>query len=241
MMPSDTRRSFGRVPAIRDNKDLALRRLKSERMALLVLALVALVGAGLLVAGERNSDAHHPIWRAVLLNMGGLFVASATLAFIWELIGKRVFSQEVLAAAGVGADTRAAGLRAISGEYLNVADWRHLFRNATEIDLLASWGATWRRTYERDINEWIGRPKVTLRVLLPNPANDPLIIHLAERFAKTPGYVRERIEETAAYYRGLEERAGRDTTIAVQYIDRGPVGATTGSGQRSWRRSTRRV
>jgi hypothetical protein len=194
-------------------------------MAAVVVGIVALVGVGLLVAGEHNSDAQHPIWRAILLNLGGLFVASATLAFIWELIGKRVFSQEVLAAAGVGADTRAAGLRAISGKYLAVAVWADLFRHATEIDLVVSWGATWRRTYEREINEWIGRPKVALRVLLPDPADDELVGHLSKRFDKTPDYVRERINETASYYRGLQERAGGGSTVTVGFINRAPVWA----------------
>jgi hypothetical protein len=192
-------------------------------MAAIVVVVIALVGVGLLIAGEHNSDAHHAIWRAVLLNLGGLFVASATLAFVWEIIGKRVFSQEVLAAAGVGADTRAAGLRAISGRYLDVADWPDLFRHATEIDLVVSWGATWRRTYEREINEWIGRARVTLRVLLPDPTDDELVAHLAKRFDKTPEYVRERINETASYYEGLQARAGGGSSVAVRFISRAPV------------------
>lgn len=202
-----------------------MRRLKSERMAVIVVVIVALVGIGLLVAGERNSDAQHPIWRAVLLNLGGLFVASATLAFVWEVIGKRVFSQEVLAAAGVGADTRAAGLRAISGKYLDVADWPDLFRHATEIDLVVSWGATWRRTYEREINEWSGRGKVRLRVLLPDHSDEELVGHLAKRFDKEPEYVHARIDETASYYRSLQGRAGSGSSVTVRFIKRAPVWA----------------
>lgn len=100
-------------------------------------------------------------------------MASATLSLLWEMRGRRIFAKEVLAAAGVADDVRRSGLRAISDQYLEVADWAELFRNATEIDLLSSWGATWRRRYESEWNQWIERPNVRLRVLLPDPTGLP--------------------------------------------------------------------
>ncbi len=158
-----------------------------------------------------------------MLSLGGLLVASATLSLVWELVGKRRFAQEVLAAAGVADDVRRAGLRAISDDYLDVAAWPELFRNATEIDLLVSWGATWRRRYERQWIEWIERPKVRLRVLLPDAEDADLLRHLAQRFDKELSYVHQRIEETAGFYRGLMTSAGQNTTVEVRHIRRAPV------------------
>jgi hypothetical protein len=194
-------------------------------MALVLLIGLAVLGVLLLIAGERNSDSNHPIWRALLLSLGGLFVASATLSLLWEMRGRRVFAEEVLAAAGVADDVRKAGLRAISSQYLEVADWPDLFRNATEIDLLASWGSTWRRRYEAQWNAWIERPNVRVRVLLPDPSDAILLQHLSRRFKKERQYVRSRIEETASFYQGLEARAGEGSTVAVRQIVRAPVWA----------------
>lgn len=187
--------------------------------------LVVLVAAGvvLLAAGERTSDANHPIWRAVLLSVGGLLVASATLSILWELRGRRVFAEEVLAAAGVADDVRRSGLRAVSDDYLEVADWPELFRNATEIDLLASWGATWRRRFERQWIEWIKQPNVRLRVLLPDSTDTALLAHLAGRFDKDVDYVKSRINETSGFYAGLQRTGGENTTVEVRHIVRAPV------------------
>jgi hypothetical protein len=207
----------------RDGRDWQVQRLRTDRRTVGILAALAAVGVVFLLAGERNSDANHPYWRAILLSLGGLFVASATLSFVWELAGKRLFAQEVLAAAGVAADVRRAGLRAISGDYLDVADWPELFRNATEIDLFASWAATWRRTHERHWIEWIERPNVKLRVLLPDSEDRDLLEHLAHRFSKDPSYVNDRIHETAEFYQGLHATAGEGTTVEVRFITRAPV------------------
>jgi hypothetical protein len=216
----------------RGGSDVGYQRLKTDRATFAILVVLALAGVGLLIAGEKTSDAHHPIWRAVLLSLGGLLVASATLTLLWELRGRRTFAQEVLAAAGVAADTRKAGLRAIAGDYLHVTDWPELFRNAHEIDVFASWGATWRRTYEREWNAWIERRNVRLRVLLPNSADDTLVTHLARRFDKTEDYVRERINETRRYYdEELRARAGEGTEIAVRHLSRAPVWSYYGMGQ----------
>lgn len=108
-------------------RDVTLERLKTDKAALGILAPCAVAGLILLWAGEETSDQSHAIWRAVLLNLGGLLVATATLTMLWELRGRRTFAQEVLAAAGVASDARTAGLRGISGDYLHVADWEHLF------------------------------------------------------------------------------------------------------------------
>jgi hypothetical protein len=44
--------------------DTALARLRTDRRTLAILAVLVVVGVVLLEAGERSSDAHHPIWRA---------------------------------------------------------------------------------------------------------------------------------------------------------------------------------
>lgn len=205
--------------------DTSLARVRTDRRTLAILAVLVAIGVVLLEAGERSSDAHHPIWRAILLSLGGLIVASATLSLVWQLAGQRRFAQEVLAAAGVAADVRRAGLRAISDEYLDIVDWPELFHHSAEIDLLASWGITWRRRYERQWIEWIQRPNVHLRVLLPDVDNDELVRHLAHRFNKEAEYVRERVTETATFYRGLATNSGSNTSVTVRHVVRAPVWA----------------
>ena len=206
-----------------DTLDVLVERARTNGRALLILLGLVLAGAAILVAGEHNSDAHQPIWRAVLLSVGGLLVASATLAFVWELVGKRRFAQEVLAAAGVAADVRLAGLRAISDDYVGVVDWPEHFRQSMEIDLLVSWGATWRKRYERQWVEWVEQKNVRLRVMLPNADNSALVEHLAKRFMKDPGYVQDHIEESRDFYLGLTRSAGPGATVDVRYLDRAPV------------------
>jgi hypothetical protein len=205
--------------------DLRLRRFITDWRTLLFLGAMTVVGIALMVVGERTSDANHPLWRALLLAWGGLFVATATVSLFWELWGRRSFSQEVLAAAGVATDAREAGLRALNHEYLQVADWPELFHHAREIDLFASWGSTWRQAHEARWQEWSRQGNVRLRVLLPQPGDPALLKHLADRFMKTENYVRGKIEETAAFYKGLGENAGDGTTVEVRHLVRAPVWA----------------
>jgi len=47
-----------------------------------------------------------------------------------------------------------------------------------------------------------------------------LLRHLARRFNKETPYVRERIQETAAFYEGLERSSGDNTTVDVRRIPR---------------------
>jgi hypothetical protein len=186
---------------------------------------LTVLGIALMIAGERTSDASHPIWRALLLGWGGLFIATATVSLFWEQWGRRAFSQEVLAAAGVAADARHAGLRAINDEYLQVADWPDLFHHAHAIDLFASWGSTWRKNHEARWQEWIKQQNVRLRVLLPEPDDEALLKHLAARFNKSEDYVRSKIQETAAFYTALQQHAGEGTTAEVRHLVRAPVWA----------------
>lgn len=219
------------MPRLSQAHDLRLRRFWTDWRTLIYLAIVAALGVALMVAGERSSAANHPIWRALLLGWGGLFIATATVSLFWELWGKRTFGQEVLAAAGVAKDAREAGLRAMNHEYLSVADWSELFHHARSIDLLASWGSTWRQAQEARWIDWIGRENVRLRVLLPQAEDAPLLSHLAHRFEKTEDYVRGKVYETAAFYGGLQNQAGEGTSVEVRFIVRAPVWAYYGFGE----------
>ena len=67
------------------------------------------------------------------------------------------------------------------------------------------------------------RPNSRLRVLLPDPTDDALIAHLAQRFDKTQEYVRSKIYETAEFYGDLARIAGAGTTIDIRHLVRAPV------------------
>ncbi len=165
-----------------------------------------------------------------MLNVGSLVMATALLSLLWELRGRRVFAQEVLAAAGVAADVRAAGLRAVNAEYLRVAKWSDLFRDTTSIDLLVSWSATWRSSNEALWKAWIGRSGVMLRVLLPDPDDPSVVAELAKRFDMSNVDVISKIREAAAFYSALQGDAGTASTVTVAYSPFAPVWAYYGFG-----------
>lgn len=102
---------------------------------------------------------------------------------------------------------------------------RTSFITLTRLISFASWGSTWRKAHEARWHEWIKQRNVRLRVLLPEPDDAALLKHLAQRFDKSEEYVRAKIQETAEFYKALQQQAGDGTTIEVRHLVRAPVWA----------------
>jgi peptidoglycan biosynthesis protein MviN/MurJ (putative lipid II flippase) len=77
----------------------------------LLSAAVGSVGAILLYIGDRNTLwRHHQAGQALVNDLGAALVVSVALALLWELVGKRAFTHEILETAQTSADVNTAGL-----------------------------------------------------------------------------------------------------------------------------------
>jgi len=134
---------------------------------------------------------------------------------------KALFLDELLRAVRLSADIRTGGIESFSFNYLD-ANWKDLFRDATEIDLFFSYALTWRNIHVAEINEFATCGPNTMRVLLPDPGDPQLMETLALRFDSSPKEVKQRVESAVSYF---EERFGGNAvkaTCAVYFTRTSP-------------------
>jgi hypothetical protein len=177
------------------------KKLVSDRLILSVvysLAPLGLMGIGLLFWSKFAEEWHHPIRAAVLGELGALFVVTAVLTFVWDLMGKRAFADEILVKANMSRDLADAGVEIATANFRDSrTPWEQLFKNSTTLDIWVSYASTWRNTHAQAIEKLLSRKNSKLRVVLPDPSNVRILQELADRYEKEPEALKAQIEEAA--------------------------------------------
>ena len=160
--------------------------------------------------------------QATIRDLGSLCVVSFAITLIWELVAKRSFSDELLAKAKISQELSSSGLIQITFESREI-DWIKFLEEAKEVDLLFSFGRTWRGAYRQEVHELAQRKNVKLRVLLPDPDNQTILEGLSERFFTPPEKIKERIYEAKQEFSELQkEQFGSGASIEIWYISKQP-------------------
>jgi hypothetical protein len=183
-----------------------------------VIAALLFLGLGialLYIAGRDDLLRGHDGLRAVLDDLGGVFIASVALGALWELAGKRSFAREVLDSSRVTTDVVAAGLRSIGTNYLGDPDWERLFADVQKLDVFFAYGRTWRNSNDARLKSLAARRTSRIRVFLPDPTDSDAVCGLADRFQMSETNLRVAIEEARDYFTDLG-RAGRGS-VSVFY------------------------
>ena len=204
------------------------RSLLTERTTLrtvLVALGVVIVGVALLYLSALKG-----LWtgresvQSVVRDIGGLLVATVAVTLLWELYGKRVFLDELLAKARLAEEVRSAGIVGFTGFYSRNLDWESLFRTVKKLDIFFAYGRTWRNLYAEQLAAVAAKKDARIRVVLPDPENEITVAELAWRFNYTSEELIDRIREAEEYFRSLRsENASTGAKIDIWFLPASPL------------------
>jgi hypothetical protein len=117
-------------------------------------------------------------------------------------------------------DVQTAGLLRIGATYLSELEWKQLFADVTELDIVVAYGQTWRNMHHRELALLAARPGSRIRVFLADPDDDFTIALLADRFDTAPDDLRDRITATRADYEALRQQGGARIEVYYRPGDR---------------------
>jgi hypothetical protein len=91
-------------------------------------------------------------------------------------------------------------------DFVDIADgWVSLFASSSTLDLAIMYSATWRNTCRKHLHAIVGRPDGRIRVVLPDPAVDSILIALyAQNLGIAPDDLRGRVHAAIADFRAME-------------------------------------
>lgn len=183
-------------------------------------AVAGALGVFLLYAGGRDDWFEDRDGAQVLSSqLGSVLIAAVALSLLWELVGKRSFSDEILAKVGLGSDVERAGLIRMTDQYLKEVEWDHYFRGVKKLDIVVAYGRTWRRTHWDQLTKIASDASARIRVILPDPAHNPSMVVLADRFARTPAVLKSDIEEAIRDFCSLRAPGGATVDIFLHRGD----------------------
>lgn len=168
---------------------------RTNYFSVLVSLIVAICGVGLLF-WSNNSDfwVEREAFQGLVRDLGSLTVVSVAIAFIWELVAKRTFVDELLTKARISQELSASGIVQITNEPQPI-NWDELFSNTHNVDVFFAYGKNWRGTHEGKLNRIASSAGNRIRIVLPDPENETVVKELAKRVNKTENGIRERILE----------------------------------------------
>ncbi|WP_410583906.1 hypothetical protein [Amycolatopsis sp. lyj-108] len=117
-------------------------------------------------------------------------------------------------------DFASAGLLRIGSTYLGELEWKQLFAEVTELDIVVAYGQTWRNMHARELAQVAARPHSRIRVFLADPDDDLTVAVLADRFDATPDELRERITSTRRAYEALSRSTHNPIEVYYRPGDR---------------------
>lgn len=203
--------------------DKALRKARVTGQAVKIAA-VALSTGVLLLLGSALLHGHAPDWVTdPLREMGALLFVTSTLTLVWDLRGRRLLTEEVMASAGLASEIRQAGLLHVTDSYLADVEWSSLLKSAAEVDLFFSYASTWRNTHATDLRSLVARKNTRLRVVLPDPTDPALMKELAGRYDYTKVALVDRVNEAINDFGVMSQAAHESSRVDVRLTRRAPV------------------
>jgi hypothetical protein len=192
-------------------------------MRILLVSLMLIVGGLVLlfVSGYVHEAGY--LKTATLLEESGAAVfISGVLATLWELAGKRAFSDEILAKANMSRDLADAGIEVVSPSFQDGRiRWDQLFKNSRKLDIFISYGHTWRNTQMERIDKLLSGSSASLRVILPDPEDEQVLENLSVRFSMKREEVKGAIEAAKEFFDHRKKKA--KGTVEIHFTRALPV------------------
>jgi hypothetical protein len=153
--------------------------------------------------------------------VSALVAASGLVALMWEKFLKRAFFNEVMDKIGLATDVNISGLSGITLDFYHDVNWRQLFKNVKNLDILFSYGGTWRHSHEVELNELAKQRSTSVRVILPNPMNEGLMTQLGIRYGYTGEEMKAKIAEAENDFHKKFDKS--PAKLAIHHIQVAPA------------------
>jgi hypothetical protein len=191
--------------------------IRENNLTVTVIAgAILLVGLGLLWWSSADVWGGLGGLQSVVSQAGGLLVATAVLAVVWEHFGRRAFASEVMEIANVGADVEQAGIVKITDQYLDDVAWNDLIVGCMKVDIVVAYARTWRGHHLERLRAVAKRKDTRLRVFLPNPDDARTMEILAARFGSDVDGVRAEVRGAITDFCGLASPGGGVVEVWVR-------------------------
>lgn len=183
---------------------------KQRNTALALLAALAIIvfSGAVIWVGSLGEEWYH----FVLVQIGTAVIVAAGLGLLWDVWGKRLLADEIFEKMKVGQAVSRWGLRELSMAWTE-QPWPALFAKGPNVDLMVGYAQTWRGVAFSGLEDFLAERENTLRVCLPDPSLEWLMVSLGHRYNLPPERVSERIRDAARYFAKL-----RDTGEATVQI-----------------------
>lgn len=196
---------------------------RANLRTILIGVLIGLFGV-LLVVIATTTDwlIAHPGFQTPIRELGGILFATVTVALLWELYAKRAFLAEVMTAANIAEDVRAARLLNITNNFVRGIHWDEFFRRANNLTIFFSYGNPWR-DYGEELRNLAARHNTRVQLMLPDPNDEKVMIELSRRFDETPEEVKHGIVKTEREFKDLFDVVKASTQFSIWYLSFAPV------------------
>lgn len=185
--------------------------LLTERVNLrtiLVSLIVGVMGIIFLFLSKPIEESRYHRIGSLFREGGAVLLAAVALALLWDVVGKRAFADEILAKANMSRDLADAGINFVSSSFQDKRiAWDELFKNACKLDLLISYGYTWRNSQLDKIETMLSDPDAKIRVVLPDPEDPEVVNVLAARYRKTPEDMKQEITSAKEFFEHRKSKA----------------------------------
>jgi hypothetical protein len=162
------------------------------------------IGIALVVAASFDDYWKSMKWlQSLLNNFGGLLLTTFLITVFWELLGKRLFLDEILHKAGISRQIENAGIADVYPSFQQFTGWKSLFSSCSEIDIFFSYGHSWRSNHREELKSFLSNNKASLRVILPNPEDKLTMDELARQFGSSSEQVENKIKEAIADFQSM--------------------------------------
>jgi hypothetical protein len=196
--------------------------------------LIGALGLTLLVLQEFAPYIRaRPLLAAPLRELGALLVASVAISAIWELFLRREFRQEILEAVGLSSNLETAGVTSVLDSFYDDVPWNDLFSTARELDIVVSYGRTWRRIYLSRLQECVTRSNFRLRVLIADPEDDHVRDELCHRYSMSERELLGAITDALRDYYELRAQAENGATVEILLAKRNLTWSVYRFGEKS--------
>ena len=195
---------------------------RANLRALVAALIFVIIGLVCLWISEAKWTSDSPALKGVFGQLGGLMLASIAIAMIWELFSKRALMEEMLNKARVAEDIHRNGLEGFSLYPLKGVDHTKLIKNSQQIDILVSYGGSWRNQNEWELREFAKRSGTKARVILNDPDDDELLGDLARRFGKSASVIKGLINDAISDYKKIFD-VTKGATLEIWVHRRTPV------------------
>ena len=186
---------------------------------------VAIIGCLIVFATESHKWFEtHLALKALARQLGSVLLVSAVITLIWKLFVTRVFLDEILLKAKISRDIEFSGIQQITDSFHTDINWAEYIRNANKIDIFFAYAQTWRNAHLLDLQAVAQNKNVRLRIVLPDPEDEPTISELCRRFAYTSDRLKTLIKEAAEYFKKLRPADKTEgTEVEVWFLPAPPT------------------